>query len=134
VGGFWDEVGHAFKDQMRGALKHGPSTSYGHNRAAYKAARAERLAREDRAAREMARVVLADLARRVFRESQKQKGRDVQFVEDGINVLVKNGYSRQYDEYTTDVIVTDPARRDEHLHVVFGEDGREIFNDWRPNH
>ncbi|MBT2568552.1 hypothetical protein J7I84_19035 [Arthrobacter sp. ISL-85] len=137
--GFWDELKQGLRDQAVGAVKYGASTSPGHNRQAMLAAREERLAREEAARRRMADVALSQsdltsVARAAYREAQKQKGRDVQFEQGGVKVLVQNGYSRKFDKYTTDVIVIDPARRGEHLHVVYDENGAEIHNKWTKNH
>jgi hypothetical protein len=71
---------------------------------------------------------------RAYREAQAQRGRDVQFESDGILVKVKNGYSRKFDRYTTDIILIDPGRPGEHLHYVLDDNGKEIHKRWTPNH
>jgi hypothetical protein len=69
-----------------------------------------------------------------YRQGKAQRGRDVQFKQDGITVKVQNGYSRKYDRYTTDIILIDPGRPGEHLHYVLDEDGNEIHQAWTANH
>lgn len=69
-----------------------------------------------------------------YREAKAQRGRDVQFKQDGITVKVKNGYSKKFDRYTTDIILIDPGRVGEHLHIVLDEDGGEIHQAWTENH
>ena len=72
--------------------------------------------------------------RSAYREAQAQRGRDVQFKSNGITVKVKNGYSRQYDQFTTDIILIDPGRPGEHLHYILDENGNEIYARWTQNH
>ena len=59
-------------------------------------------------------------------------GRDVQYTDGNYSVKVLNGYSRDSDSYTTDVVVTDrhtPGNL--HMHVVFDEDGKIITEHWK---
>lgn len=46
MGRIWDELKTALGDQVRGSMKYGASTSFGHNRDAMLAARSEREAEE----------------------------------------------------------------------------------------
>ncbi|MFF2842516.1 hypothetical protein [Paenarthrobacter sp. NPDC057981] len=138
--GFSDELKQGLRDQAVGAMKYGASSSPGHNRQAMLAAREERLAREEATRRRLGSAALSQshltsLARRAYREAQQQRGkRDIQFEENGIKVLVKNGYSRKFDKYTTDVILVDHASPEEHLHLIYDENGSEIHNMWTKNH
>jgi len=91
------------------------------------------LARDQRLASQVGRVAMGDsqlseMARRAYRQAQTRGKRDLQYQEDGITVKVKNGYSRDGDDYTTDIILIDPGRPGEHLHIVFDSRGNEIFN------
>jgi hypothetical protein len=61
-----------------------------------------------------------------YREAKTQSGRDVQFESNGIKVLVKNGFSRNGNAYTTDIILIDPGRPGMHLHYVLDENGQEV--------
>lgn|GEM_PF-4978205 len=67
--------------------------------------------------------------------SDGTQGHDTQYDDGEIRVRVVNGYSRDYDQYTTDIKVShlDPAIT-QHLHVVYGEHGQEIMNEWRDDH
>jgi len=65
------------------------------------------------------------------RESLVQQGRDVQYEDNTCRVEIKNGYSRDHDQYTTDAIVymRDPNVPG-HLHIIFDEQGRELYRQW----
>ena len=58
--GFLDNLKNALKDQAAGSAKYGASTSYGHNRAAILAAKAEREERE-RCARQLGASALKQM-------------------------------------------------------------------------
>lgn len=133
MGKFWDELKLGLRDQAVGAVKFGPSTSYGHNRDAMLAARAEREGRERQTARIGTAATDATLGH-AYREAKAQRGRDVQFDSDGVKVLVKNGFSRRFNRYTTDIVLIDPGRAGEHLHIVLDEQGTEIHQEWTANH
>ncbi|MGK4595113.1 hypothetical protein [Amycolatopsis sp. w19] len=98
--------------------------------------RAERMTagRKELARRTQIRTVANNAIQRVLRESMAQQGRDTQFEQDGIKVLVKNGYSRNTDSYTTDIIVIDPGRRGQHLHMIVSEQGTILHEEWTTNH
>jgi|GEM_PF-3425822 len=69
---------------------------------------------------------------RIVDGMEKRGGRDVQYRDGQLVVEVLNGYSRDYDEYTTDVIVTYPDEPDNlHMHIVFDENGRTITEHWK---
>ena len=69
-----------------------------------------------------------------YREAKAQRGRDTQFESNGVKVLVKNGFSRRFNQYTTDIILIDPGRRGQHLHYVLDEAGNEIHKEWTADH
>jgi hypothetical protein len=61
-----------------------------------------------------------------------QQGRDIQFVDEDCVVKVKNGYSRIYGCFTTDILVI-PHQNNPHgseQRVVFDEHGNELYNQW----
>lgn len=99
--------------------------------------RAERVAagRKEEARRAALGQQAADAALgAAYREAKAQRGRDTQFESHGIKVRVKNGYSRRFDRYTTDIVLIDPRRPSEHLHLVLDDNGNEIHNQWTKNH
>ncbi len=71
---------------------------------------------------------LDDASRRAYRKSQAQIGRDLQYDDAGMRVKVRNGYSVDTDQYTTDIIVVDRATG-EKLHVVVDENGQFLHLD-----
>jgi hypothetical protein len=72
---------------------------------------------------------------RMVNGKEKHGGHDKQCVDGDVRVEVVNGYSRDHDQYTTDIKVfhRDPSIK-QHLHVVFDERGRKIVNEWRDDH
>lgn len=91
--------------------------------------------------------LMAQAALRAFRNYQEQRESDSRWREDGsrgkslqyedgdVRVEVVNGYSQDTDEYTTDIkVIHRDSRVTEHLHVIYDEQGKEIMNEWRPNH
>lgn len=133
--GLWDRIKennkNAFRDNMAGtwrSIKNGTAGDLAATQAEVKAAKQERLAQE------MGVKATDATLGKVYREAKAQRGRDVQFESDGIKVLVKSGYSRKFDRYTTDIILIDPGRRGEHLHYVLDENGNEIHKEWTRNH
>lgn len=128
-------------DNLKGgfrSIRNGTGMNPFANHAHAKQAMEERLAREG-VARQMGRVALpkstyTEISRRAYREAQKQTGRDIQYDDRGVKVLVKNGYDRRHDQHTTDVILIDPDSRQEHLHIIFGEQGDVLHEKWTTNH
>lgn len=58
------------------------------------------------------------------------RGRD-EWIEGNLKISVVNGYSSDYDAYTTDILVIPlDGSTKQKLHVIFDEDGNEIFNEW----
>lgn len=57
------------------------------------------------------------------------RGRD-EWTDGEFIISVTNGYSRDRDEYTTDVLVIPRDADGAKLHVVFDERGNEIVNEW----
>lgn len=79
---------------------------------------------------------LGQITIKAYREAQKQKGkRDIQYEDEGYKVKVTNGYSRDLDRYTTDIIIVPRFNNPygHHQHVIFDEYGNEIMNEWRTN-
>lgn len=65
----------------------------------------------------------------------KQPGRrKVQYSSTDGKVRVKSGWSRDYRQATTDIIVGDADDRENHLHVIILDDGRVIHQAWTHNH
>jgi hypothetical protein len=125
-----------FGDMLRGWGMSARSGSIGDP---FKTQRYVSMARDERLASQVGRTAFgssdhSEIARRAFREAQQQRGRDLQYQEDGVTVRVKNGYSRRGDGYTTDVILIDPGRPGEHLHIVFDERGNKVHEKWTRNH
>ena len=75
------------------------------------------------------------VARRQYsleRQSKAETGRRIQYVDSGCRVEVKNGYSRDRDEYTTDILVFDRSQPDGgHVHLELNEEGEVIVDHWR---
>lgn len=70
-----------------------------------------------------------------WRDSGGGRGHSTQYRDGDVQVEVVNGYSRDLDQYTTDIkIIHRDPRITQHLHVVFDELGNEIVNEWRDNH
>ncbi|WP_100485554.1 hypothetical protein [Mycobacteroides abscessus] len=135
MGKFWDEFTTAFGDQMRGSMKYGASTSFGHNRKAMLAARAEREAREAERDYQLGQKAADRALGEAYRHAKRQRGKhDIQFDHEGFRVKVKNGYDRKSGQYTTDIIIIDPRDLTGHWHFVVDEWGNEIVDEWRDNH
>lgn len=65
----------------------------------------------------------------------RQPGRrKLQYTSDDVKVKVTAGYSRDYRQATTDVVIGDAADQENHYHLVILEDGRVITDEWRTNH
>lgn len=128
MGRFWEEFKQAGRDQMRGSMKYGASTSFRHNAAAMRAAREEREAQE----RERRRRLIGHVAQRaVLKATSEQKGRDIQYVDDGCRVEVKSGYRRKNKAIVTDILVFDRTRKDGgHVHIVIDELGNVLHEEW----
>lgn len=75
-----------------------------------------------------------EIARRAARKAMAQPGRDLQYKEDGVKVQVKNGYDYKSDSFTTDIILIDPDRPNEHYHFVANEAGKIVQKKWNKNH
>lgn len=77
------------------------------------------------------------IAIRAFRDAQARwnddgsHGRRLQYQDREVKVEATNGYDRYHDCYTTDVLVYDrTSRTGGHLHIIFDEDGNEIYSRW----
>jgi hypothetical protein len=57
------------------------------------------------------------------------RGRD-EWTDGEFTISVTNGYSRDRDEYTTDILVIPHDAGGAKLHVLFNERGDEILNEW----
>ena len=104
------------------------------------------LGQETLAEQSVCEGLMAQAALRAFRDYQDRReadsrwrddgghGKAIQFEDDEVRVEVVNGYSRDYDQYTTDIkVMHRDSRASHHLHVIYDERGREIMNEWRPN-
>jgi len=99
----------------------------------------EQLGREtlaEQGARERLQGLIAVAVRRAYqnnRASAAQVGRDAQYRDGDLEVLVKVNYNRDRDCYVTDIIVKPLGGgwHGSHQHVIIDEDGRELMNEWR---
>jgi hypothetical protein len=121
-------------DWLRGAgasLRNGDGMNPLRTQRYVNAAHDERVARMGHLA--LSKSGLLDTASQAYRSAQQQKGRDIQYDDGQVAVKVKNGYSNRYDQYTTDIILIDRQSRKEHLHIVYGDDGRTLHEKWTEN-
>jgi hypothetical protein len=66
--------------------------------------------------------------------AEVQRGRDVQYVDEGCRVEVRSGYDSDHMTIATDIVVYDRTRSDAgHVHMVIAEDGRVLVEHWKTN-
>ncbi|MEV7162995.1 hypothetical protein ACWECC_25020 [Streptomyces microflavus] len=96
--------------------------------------------RREAQARMLGSAVLKDVARQAYvahRRHQvagKENRKETQFEANGIKVKVSNGYSGSTDDFTTDVVVVDPQGEGKHIHIIFDEHGRIVYEGWNTDH
>jgi hypothetical protein len=111
--GFWDGAADSFKS---GLMLKGPN-----------------YVKKQRAKLEGLMVVAVRRAYQNNRASAAQVGRNVQYRDGDLEVLVKVGYNADHDCYVTDIIVKPlgHGHHGSHQHVIIDERGNEIMNEWR---
>ncbi len=80
--------------------------------------------------------LIAVAVRRAYQEnraSAAQVGRNVQYRDGDLEVLVKVDYKRDIDDYVTDIIIKPLGHgwRGSHQHVIIDESGKILMNEWR---
>lgn len=135
-----------FRDSLVGSIKsvfNGTGMSPVQNYRFAKEEMYRRLEKEGRQAEATARNLglralpkshLTEISRHAYQASRAQQGRDLLQDIDGYKVKSKGGYSRQYGQFTTDIIITDPKSPGEHYHFVVGDDGTVIQDGYRSDH
>lgn len=66
--------------------------------------------------------------------AEAQKGRDIQYVDEGCRVEVRSGYDGTHMAIVSDIIVYDRTRSDGgHVHIVIADDGSVLAEHWKTN-
>lgn len=118
-----------FLDRMIGGLKAGIRREG--FAAGWRYAKERAAAREENRRKVFGQAALRAYDYRARRQAQRSTD-EVQYLDDEVRVVVRNGYSSDRDCYTTEIKVfhRDPNIH-EHLHVVFDDRGQIIFENWR---
>jgi|GEM_PF-2570071 len=126
--GFWSAVGD-FLQGMANTAEY--QRSHAAKMADLQAQIERRYAKEEEARlQRLGRVAIRAYQR--SRQSDAQRGRDLQYQDEDCKIQVKNGYQWKGDMYTTDIMVIDRhSPKGAGWHVVFDEDGNVLHQGWK---
>lgn len=138
--GIFDKAPYSFKNLIKGALA---ARANGEPYSGYKYAVAFQQEDDERFGPRTPSVAnrvfdaaseetLRDVSRRAMEQWYTQKGRDLQYIDDGCKVEVRSGYHRDGKRHTTDILVFERSdSRGLHLHLVLDDQGNVVTEHWK---